>query len=247
MKKILLLVGLLIVGAGVFVYLNFETGLRRGIEMAASTALGTQVTVSGVSLSPFSGQGSIRGLSIANPEGFDAPYAMQLGELDVAVSLASLVSDVIEIDHIVVNEVNVTYETTVVNDNIRALLANLPASGSAPVVEASPEATPGKKVIIRDLRLINPQITLQTRVASAPVPLPDLTLTDIGQKSNGVTVAEAAQQILGALNRSLATAGVPDMSTLVDGARQQLEQGAKKVEEAVGNVTDGVRSLFNRQ
>ena len=59
MKKVLLVLALLIVGAGVFFYMNFEAGLRRGIEIAASNALGTQVTVSGVGLSPLSGSGSI--------------------------------------------------------------------------------------------------------------------------------------------------------------------------------------------
>ena len=247
MKKVLLVLALLIVGAGVFFYMNFEAGLRRGIEIAASNALGTQVTVSGVGLSPLSGSGSISGLTIANPEGFEAPTLMELGSLDVAINLKSLVSDVIEIEHIIVNDVQVTYETTVVNDNIRTLLNNLPNANAAPVVEASPDAQPGKQVIIRDLQLLNPQINLHTRIASAPVPLPNIELRDIGEQSNGVTVAEAARQILTALNRSLATAGVPDMDVLVDSAKQQLEEGARKVGDAVDDLSDGVRSLFNRQ
>lgn len=246
MKKLLLLIGLLIVGAGIFVYLNFESGLRRGIEIAASDALGTQVTVSGVSLSPLSGQGSIRGLTVANPEGFDAPYAMELGSLDVAVNLSSLVTDVIEIDSIVVNEMKVTYETNVLNDNIRALLANLPSSGAAPVVEASPDAAPSKKLIIRDLRMLSPQIDLYTKVASAPVPLPDIQLQNIGEQSNAVTVAEAARQIIVAINRALVNEGVPNMDVLLDGAKQQLEEGVKKVGDAVENLGNGVRSLFDR-
>lgn len=247
MKKILFVLVLLVISAGVFLYVNFEAGLRRGIEIAASNALGTQVTVSGVSLSPLSGEGSIRGLQIANPEGFDAPTLMDLGSLELAVNLKSLVSDVIEIERVIVNDVQVTYETTVINDNIRTLLANLPNANAAPVVEASPDAEPAKQIIIRDLKLLQPQINLHTRVATAPVPLPDIELSNIGEQSNGVTVAEAARQILTALNRSLATAGVPNMDVLVDGARQQLEDGARKVGDAVDDLTDGVRNLFNRQ
>ncbi|MGJ8689218.1 MAG: AsmA family protein [Gammaproteobacteria bacterium] len=246
MKKVLLVLLVLIVGGGVFAYLNYENGIRRGIEIAGSSALGTAVTVSGVSVSPFSGKGSIRGLTIANPEGFDAPYAIELGGLDIALNVSSLLTDVIEIELIQVDDANITYETTIVRDNIRALLANLPNSDAAPVIEASPDVPAAKKVIIRELRINNPQIDLHTRVARAPVPLPDLLLQDIGDQSNAVTVAEAARQILTALNRSLINEGVPNMDVLIDGARQQLDDGVQKVEETVEKLSNGVLNLLGQ-
>ena len=244
MKKLLLTLLILIVAGGVFAYLNYENGIRRGIEIAGSNALGTAVTVSGVSVSPFTGEGSIRGLTIANPEGFDAPYAIELGGLDVSINTASILSDVIEINLIQIDDAKITYETTVVRDNIRALLANLPDSDAAPVVEANPDAPASTQVIIREFRMNNPQIDLHTRVASAPVPLPDLVLTNIGENSSAVTVAEAARQILAALNQAIIREGVPNMDVLIDGARQQLDDGVQKIEDAVENISNGVRDLF---
>jgi hypothetical protein len=246
MKKLLITLAVLVIGGGVFAYLYYESGIRRAIEIAGSNALGVPVTVTGVSLSPFTGEGSIRGLSIANPEGFDAPYAIELGGVDIAINVGSLASDIIEIKSILVSDANITYETKVVTDNIRTLLNNLPGANAAPVIEANPDAPASPKVVISDLRIMNPQINLHTRVASAPIPLPDIQLQNIGEKNNAVTVAEAARQIIGAINVAVIREGIPNMDVLLDGARQQLQEGAKKVGDAVEELGNDVRSLFDR-
>lgn len=247
MKKLLIILAVIVIGGGVFAYLNFESGIRRGIEIAGSNALDVPVTITGVSLSPFTGEGSIRGLRIANPEGFDAPYVIELSGLDIALNVDSLFSDVIEIDSIEINDAKITYENKLVTDNIRTLLKNLPRDDAAPVIEANPDAPTSQQVIIRDLRMVNPQITLHSAVVSAPIPLPDIQLHNIGEQSNAVTVAEAARQIIGAINAALISDGIPNMDILLDGAKQQLKEGARKVGDAVQELGNGVRSLFERQ
>lgn len=246
MKKLLIGLAVLIIGGGLLAYLNFESGIRRGIEIAGSNALGVPVTVTGVNVSPFSGQGSIRGLSIANPQGFDAPYIIELGGVDIDVNVDSLFTDVIEINSILISDAKITYETKLVSDNIRTLLNNLPNSGAAPVIEANPDAPATQQVIIRDLLMANPQINLHTRVASAPIILPDIQLQNIGEQGNAVTVAEAARQIIGAINGAVISKGIPSMEVLLDGAREQLQEGVKKVGDAVEELGNGVRSLFDR-
>lgn len=247
MKKLLITLAVLVIGGGLFTYIYYESGIRRAIEIAGSNALGVPVNVTGVSLSPFSGKGSIRGLSIANPEGFDAPYLMELGGLDITFNVESLLSDVIEINSIVISDAQITYETKLVRDNIRALLNNLPRSGAAPVVEANPNTPASKKVVIRDFRIVNPQINVFTRVASAPITLPDIQLQNIGDANNAVTVAEAARQILSAINVAVIREGIPSMDVLVDGAKEQIEDGMKKIGDALENLTNGVRSIFDSQ
>ena len=247
MKKLLITLAVLVIGGGLFTYIYYESGIRRAIEIAGSNALGVPVNVTGVSLSPFSGEGSIRGLSIANPEGFDAPYIMELGGLDITFNVESLLSNVIEISSIVISDAQITYETKLVRDNIRALLNNLPRDGAAPVVEANPGAPASKKVVIRDFRIVNPQINVFTRVASAPITLPDIQLQNIGEANNAVTVAEAARQILSAINVAVIREGIPSMDVIVDGAKEQIEDGMKKIGDAVEDLSNGVRSIFDRQ
>ncbi len=249
-KKLLLLVLILATGFALLTYVYFDQLIRRGVEAAGSAALGTSVTVESASLSPITGRGSIRGLNIANLEGYEAPYAIALGSLDFAVSLPSLLSDVIEITRIEVTDARVNYETRIVTDNLRELLANLPSATAAPVVEASPDATPGKRVIIRELLIRNPEVTLYTQLARAPIPLPDLRLQDIGQEQEAATVPEAARDILAALSSAILTAGIPDMRTVLDSTGQQLRDGASAVGDAVGGAVQslgsGLRGLFNR-
>ncbi len=250
LKKLLLIALILATGFGLLTYVYFGQLIRRGVEAAGSAALGTSVTVESASLSPITGRGSLQGLSIANVEGYEAPYAIALGSLDFAVSLPSLLSDVIEITRIEVTDAQVNYETRVVTDNIRALLDNLPSATAAPVVEASPDATPGKRVIIRELLIHDPQVTLYTQLARAPIPLPDLRLQDIGQEQEAATVPEAARDILAALSNAILTAGIPDMRTVLDSTGQQLRDGASAVGDAVGGAVQslgsGLRGLFNR-
>ncbi|MDX1490109.1 MAG: hypothetical protein R3332_02410 [Pseudohongiellaceae bacterium] len=244
-KKLLGAALALFIVVGVIVYFYYESAIKSAIEIAGSNALGTQVTVEGVSLSPLSGQGSITGLTVANPEGFEAPYAIELGELALAINVDSLFSDIIEIDSILVEGAHITYETRLVNDNIRTLLANIPTSEGVadPVNENGPAS---KKVIIRDFQMLAPQITLQTAVAAAPINLPELHLTNIGDESNAVTAAEAIRQVLVALNTSLVSANVRNFDTIKEGVQTQLQDGVDKIGEKANEVTDGLKNLFSR-
>lgn len=247
LKKLLLTSLILAIGLGLITYVYFDQAIRRGIEIAGTSALGTTVTVGGASLSPLNGRGTVRGLSIANVEGYDAPYAIALESLDFEVSLPSLFTDVIEITRIEVTDARLNYESRVVTDNIRALLDNLPSATAAPVVEASPDAAPpGKRVIIRELVIRRPQITLYTQLARAPLSLPDLRLQNIGEEQDGATVPETARAILAALNNAMLFEGIPDMRTLLDSTGQQIRDGASAVGDAVGGAVQGLRGLFTR-
>ena len=62
---------------------------------------GVSVHLDDVSITPFSGTAELRGLVVGNPEGFHADHALSLGELSAAVSLRSLLGDVIVIKRIV--------------------------------------------------------------------------------------------------------------------------------------------------
>jgi len=251
-KKILVsLIVLGLVFAGI-TYVYFDQAIRRGIEIAGTSALGTAVTVSSASLSPLTGSGTVRGLSIANVEGYESPYAIALETLDFQVSLPSLFTDVFEITLIEVTGAEVNYETKVVTDNILDLLDRLPSATAAPVVEASPDAAPpGKRFIIRELVIQRPQITLYTELARAPISLPDVRVRNIGVDDEALTAPEVARQVLASLNSALLFEGIPDMRTLLDSTGQQIREGASAVGDAVGGAVQslgsGLRGLFDRE
>jgi AsmA protein len=102
MKKVLIGLGvlaavLLIVALALPAILN-SPEMEGRLEAAASDALGREVTVEGApDLSLFPPSLSVRGLTVANAEGFDAPYLLRVAEADVGVRLLPLLGGTVEI------------------------------------------------------------------------------------------------------------------------------------------------------
>lgn len=102
MKKFLIglgvVLGLLLLA--VFLIPTFipKDALEARIEAAASDAMGRSVTIDGppdISIFPTALQ--VRGLLVANAEGFDAPYLLRVDEADIGVKLLPLLSKRVEI------------------------------------------------------------------------------------------------------------------------------------------------------
>ncbi|MGB4247931.1 MAG: hypothetical protein WBJ75_09450 [Pseudohongiellaceae bacterium] len=241
-RKLLLTLAVLVLITGAAAYLYLETAVRSRIETAASSALGTQVSVSGVILSPFSGKGSVRELKVANPEGFSTPYAIELGSLDFEVDLDTVFADVIQITSIIVREARISYETRLITDNIRTLIDNIPAREA----ESTPIDSPARKrVIIRDFQMIDPRINVFALVGSAPIALPNIQIENIGESNAPATIPEASREILGALYRSLLFAGIPSLALLGEGVGEQIKEGAGRAAEALRDIADSIQGLFS--
>ena len=238
-KKLFTTIIVLAIAIAVAAYFYYDTALRRGIEIAGSRVLGVEVQVQEVALSPLTGTASISGLTVANPPEFGAPYALELGNLELVINTDTLLSDVIEIESIVVDSARVTYETRLVTDNIRTLLANLPSGPRAE--QPSAETGGSTQVIIRDFRMLAPQVTVGAAGVSAPILIGDVHLQNIGDQSNAVTVAQALQQILAALSSSLVSEGA-----LKESVQQGLQQGAQQIEDRARELTNGLREVFTR-
>lgn len=246
-KKLLgLLVILLLVAAGAVIF-YLDSLVQRGIEVAGSRALGTEVAVDSVSLSPLSGSGSLSGLSIANPEGFSAPYAFELGEVSLALNLGSLGSDLIEVDSVIINSPRITYETSIRDDNIRALLRNIDSPEAASGEQAGSGA--GKEILIREFQILSPRLDLVTAVASAPVTMPDIRINDIGTGSNGVTASELIRLILSRVNRAIVQGNIPGLEDLRQQAEDRLreveDEARDRVDEAVQDLGNSLRDILN--
>lgn len=241
---LLLVLILVAVGAGIY-YL--DSLVQRGIQVAGSRVLGTEVAIDSVSLSPLSGSGSIGGLSIANPEGFSSPYAFELGEVSVALNVGSLTSDLIEVDSVIINSPRITFETSVRDDNIRALLRNIETGGGSSEESAADGA--GREIIIREFQILSPRLDLVTAVASAPVTMPDIRISDIGTGSNGVTAEELVRLVLSRVNRAIVEGNIPGIEELRQQAEDRLreveDQARDRVDEAVQDLGNSLRDILN--
>jgi len=246
-KKVIIsfvLVVLLIAGVGVF---YFDSIVKNGIEVVGSRLLGTSVTVNSVSLSPLNSSGTIRGLSIENPQGFNSDYAIQLDELSVNLNASSVFSDVVEIESVRVVQPQITYETRITNDNIRALIANLSSdsTGEAENGASVAQSEAGKRIIIRRLTLVDPQLNLVAAIVTAPIPLPDIELNDIGAEDDSTTVADALQLVMSTLSSTILSASLPNLEDLREGVQDRLQDGVEQVEDVVEELGGRLRSILN--
>jgi len=242
LKKLLftvVLIAVLVVGGGIF-YL--DSLARRAIEVAGSRALQTEVTVESVSLSPLSGKGSISAMVVANPAGFSAANAFELGEISVALNLRSLGSEQIEVESIIIDSPLITYENMGRSDNLSTLLGNIERQDNAG--ETEPGAAAAPELIIRDFRILNPRLDLITPVVSAPVVIEDIILTDIGTGANaGATVKQVSRLLLTRIRRAILESNMPQ----VEDYRQGLRLRMQELETEARDVIDGaVEDLGSR-
>ncbi|WP_031552779.1 AsmA family protein [Parvularcula oceani] len=90
-----------------------KDALEARIERAATEALGRTVTIEGTpDIRLFPTALSVDGLTVANAEGFDAPYFLRVGEADIGVKLLPLLSSRIEITRFVLQEPEINLEAT---------------------------------------------------------------------------------------------------------------------------------------
>ena len=254
-KKILFSVVFLLLIAGGALFFYLDSIVKSGIEVVGSSVLGTAVTVDSVSLSPLSGQGAISGLRVENPEGFDSQYAFELDSILVNINVDSILTDVAEIESIVIMQPIVTYETKITSDNIRTLLDNLDEGGTA---SGDPEAADdsGLQIIIREFRMVDSQLNFVSSIVSAPITLADIEIRDIGAEGGSSSAANAVRVVLQELVASILSADLPSLDGLresvegrIEDARQQAEEavedGTQQVEEAVEDLGGRLRNILN--
>src|SRR5215831_3547582 len=112
MKKIflwgLLVLVVLIIAAGVTVHFFLDDAIKRGVETYGPDVTKVSVKLDAVNLMLLSGSGKIKGLLIGNPEGYKSPSSIEVGMGSLGLKPASLLSDKIVIESIVLEAPMVT-------------------------------------------------------------------------------------------------------------------------------------------
>ena len=164
MKKIIvgLLIALVVVVvlAVLAVGLFLDKAIKSGVETFGPKLTKVDVTLDSVSLSLFSGSGTIKGLVVGNPQGFKSPSAIKVGTASLSLEPRSLLSDKIVVKSINVQGPEITFETNLRTTTSRRFWPTCrrpPAAGARsqpnrPAQEpAQPkEAKPAKKLEVDD-------------------------------------------------------------------------------------------------
>ena len=246
MKKLLLVLGLggLIVVIAAYIGVAYFLGsiVKAGVNNFGPKLTQTKVELAGAHLSPLTGSGTLSGLSVGNPPGWSEGDAFTLGQVHVDVEPMSIFGD-----HVVINEISIdapvfNYETKIVSSNIKDLLRNIEQFTGGGQTPTTKEGKP-IKFVVKKFRLTNAKATLGVGVAALPVPLPPVSLDNLGVAEGGIT----ADQLAGALMQNV-------LGSIVTGTAHALTQvggtaGAaslEKTKEAAKQAGEAIKGLFKK-
>lgn len=278
LKKIFFTLLILCVAAAVAIFFFgskvLNEAIRQGVETFGPEVTQTPVTLEAVDLSLLSGKGTLKGLYVGNPQGFNSENIFELGQIDVEVDIESLMTDKIVIKKIIIREPAISYEKQLRGSNVTALMANIEAftgpaeAAPAAEVEAEPTATepaaPGPQVVIEHLLIEGGSIYVGLLGAGQTIPLPTIEMNDIGAGDERMSPAEIISLILTKVLTSIGPALAGGGELLTDGGKaiggaatdtvkaigESAGESVKAVGDAAGEAvqktTDSIKSLFGK-
>lgn len=247
MKKLLVISGIVaavVVMALVIGSTVIGSIVRKGITSVGPRITGTPIELEHVRLSPLSGSGSLTGLMVGNPAGWQSDRALYLGHVHLDLEPMSLLGDAVVIEEIRVERPHFVYETKLVTSNIKDLLAAIEKATGGPAPEQAADEGPDRKFIVRKFTLTDGEVTLGVGPAAIRLPMPPITLNDLGVNEGGIT----AGQLAGAIMRSV----LADIGTATAQAAGRIgAAGGAVATDAIGSAAqkagEGLRKLFGKE
>jgi len=252
MKKtifaIIIILIIAIAGSIFYVLNSLDAIVKAAIEEYGSDAVNTSVQVEHVGILLTEGTAVIKGLTVANPDGFSLPQAFFLGEVEVGVNLEKTNKDMIAIDVVNVVAPKIFYEINaqrqgslnILKDNLGmggGVSADGPAGSEAP---AASETAPVKLNIarfeFRDASLHAKVVPLQDKTYD--LKLPALVLTNL----NG-TPEQVSRQVLDKLidyaKMEIQKQGLDkELAELKARAQQRIDEEKAELEQQVNDRVD---------
>ncbi len=208
---VLLVVGL-IVGAVAYGISQIDSIFERAIEQGGTYATGVETTVESVDVGLTTGTFEMTGLEIGNPEGFDSPHFLALGEGSVGVALSQATMQSIRVPEFRLSDIDLNLDQTGGKANYQTILDNLKRFESGSDGSAPESETTGPKVTIDKLTIENinvhligvPGLSLVAGDVAVNVPL--IELTDVGG-ADGMSFGELTNLVVKTVLTAVVDAG----------------------------------------
>lgn len=243
MKKILgsLVLVVLILAIGLYFTGQYFLGsiAKAGVNKFGPGITQTRVELDGAHISPFSGVGTLSGLSVGNPTGWSAADALSLGKIHVQVEPMSLFKDVIVINELIIEQPEFLYETKIVASNIGDLLKNVEASMGSRT--AQPQTEEGKpiKMIIKKLVLREGRVKLGLGTQVTTLPMPEIDMVDLGVAEGGATPTAIAYAVMRNVTTNVVAATAGAMGQVGGTSGAAALEAAKQAGEAIKGFFGG--------
>ena len=247
----------------VFLLFSMDSLVTMAIEKYGSEALDAKVTLDETKISATSGKGTLKGLEVGNPKGFETDTAFKLGEISLQLDVGSITKDTVIIKEIIISAPEITYEMGTDGSNLDALQRNATGQTGGGQGKGSDAGRPvkskksGKKLIIDNLIILDGKINVSAvglQGQKMSVKLPKVQLAGIGRDKGGATPGEVIKKLIDAIN--IAAGGAVktlDLGKVLDNVEGVAEVkeilgkgGAELVEKNAGAIGDAVKGLLGK-
>ena len=260
-KKLLVifLIGLIAI-AGLLFFLkdNLDEIVREIIVTSVSDATQTNVSLAQVKLNLKEGVGVLNNYQQGNPEGFQTKYAFRFDQAELDIDVGTILDDVVIIERVFINHADIVYEFNDGKTNFVELKNNIDKNTKKknsdqknnPVVDqektsSQSKTQQSKKIIIRSFEMINTEVEAAMPFASSQtlsVQLPNIKLTNIGAKENGLLADELMKVFLDTMEKDLKRS--INFNNLVHDLEKDLkkqidreaDKAIKKIESELGEI-----------
>ncbi len=244
MRKVIIIVGVsfsLLLAVIFWIHGNFDRIAREAIVNYGSEMTQAKVSVDQVSIDMINGKCVIKNFILANPEGFQADYAIKVKEFNLEIAPSTFTEHLILIKRIQIVAPDIIYERSDKSTNFDMIQRNI-AAYLGPTKAQSPD---DKKVIVNQLSIKDGKIqALAAFMNGQPVvfDLPDLYMKNLGKAENGLSPGQLGQVIVSALKKELIA--TVNFTKLANGALDAAADLAKTVQESPGEMVNKLKSLF---
>ncbi len=261
-SMVLVLTGVLIF----FLIFSMDSLVTMAVEKYGTQALDAEVTLNKTEISLKSGKGTLKGLKVANPRGFETESAFELDEVSLSIDATSITKNTVVIKEILIAAPQVTYEYGPEGSNLDALQRNATGQAGGGQTTGSDDGPPasektkksGKKLIIESLIIRDGKVNVSAaglQGKKMTVDLPTVRMANIGKSEGGATPAEVIKKLIDALNTAAGGAVknlglgkiAGEMEGAVKGAKDVLEKGdPKEIQKKAEEIGDAVKGLFGK-
>jgi uncharacterized protein involved in outer membrane biogenesis len=205
MKKLLGII--IIVFVAIVAFFVFSNPLGRLVKLAIEgigpDMLQAEVRVGDVTISATDGHGTLTGLKLGNPKGYNTDHALMADKIEIVLDPTSLAGNIIVLPKVLIEGPNIIYESGTGGSNFDAIQRNVDAYlGAAGKGDSSGKAKP-KKLIIESFVIRDAKISYNGKVNLS---LPDIEMHNIGKNSGGASPGAAIKSIVSEINAKLASA-----------------------------------------
>ncbi|MCF6775861.1 hypothetical protein L3V83_04640 [Thiotrichales bacterium 19X7-9] len=213
---------LVIVVIAIWLSINYVAGYL--IEKYGSQVTGTQITVSGVDISAFRGEASIKSLKVGNPKGFTYPEILTLDNISIVVDTSTIKSDTVVIKSLIIDAPHLYYEKndnnesnlTVLQNNIEKNTASSTEEDRSDQKQSQAVETSDKKDEASKKKVVIKNLIINDMAINAKLPalankeltftVDEIQMTDVGQSGTGETTGQIIQQVLKVIAAKTASA-----------------------------------------